>query len=44
MRADEVDPGTGTVVLQDYFPGAIDDVRIYKETLTASEVASIATR
>ena len=32
----------GTVVLQHFFPGAIDDVRIYRETLTASEVPSIA--
>ena len=26
----------------DFFPGAIDDVRIYNETLTAAQVAFIA--
>jgi hypothetical protein len=41
VGADEVDPGGG-IVLQDFFPGTIDDVRIYKETLTPSEVAFIA--
>ena len=41
VGADEVDPGGG-IVVQHFFPGAIDDVRIYKETLTPSEVTSIA--
>jgi hypothetical protein len=41
VGADEVDPGGG-IVVQDFFPGAIDDVRIYRETLTPSDVASIA--
>ena len=41
VGADEVDPGGGNVV-QHFFPGAIDDVRIYNETLTSSEVTSIA--
>ncbi len=31
-----------TAGLEDFFPGAIDDVRIYNTTLSASEVASIA--
>ena len=31
-----------TADLEDHFPGAIDDVRVYNATLTATEVMSIA--
>jgi hypothetical protein len=41
VGAAESDPGSGPV-LEAFFPGVIDDVRIYNETLTPSQVASIA--
>jgi len=43
VGADEFDAGTGAGrALHDFFPGAIDDVRIYNETLTPAQVAFIA--
>lgn len=41
VGAAETDEGSG-VALRSFFPGAIDDVRIYSETLSAAEVASLA--
>ena len=38
----EADDGSGGIGFHARFPGAVDDVRIYNETLTPSEVASIA--
>jgi hypothetical protein len=32
-----------TTTVTNYFPGAIDDVRLYDRTLTASEIAALAT-
>jgi hypothetical protein len=42
VGAAEAIGASGSSVLQAFFPGAVDDVRIYNETLTPSEVASIA--
>jgi hypothetical protein len=41
VGAAETDPGNGRV-LQSFFPGAIDDVRIYNETLSPAQITFIA--